>query len=487
MTKFIAGIDIGTTNIKASLFSIEGELISKASFKYESFSPEKNFHEQNPIDWVKGLKSVLKDICKTASVKKNLISISLSTQGGTVIPVDKNFDPLYSAITWLDRRGEEIFNEREDLKAKNIDFYMKTGWRLDSNVSFMPLFWLKENKIDIFKNIFKVLYVNDFLIQKITGVNYQDPSNASITLFYNIKEGKLDKEILKLIGLKEQNFSEIKDSGEIIGFLKQELAKEIGLERQVAVVNGGHDQYCSAIGAGIFNESELLLATGTAWVIFKMIGKPVIDTEHFFSIGRNIIKNKYGLIYTIPAAGASMNWLACKVMNMENEKKLFALVDSDSSNFNKIDNNIVFYPYLTGNFGPNFDISQKAAFLNLEIGHNYLDLAKAIMEGVGFQLKKILTVFESKGINVGRIKMVGGGTRSKVWPHIISDITGKDILIAIDKNNDYASKGAAILAGYGVGVYDSLNSGFRKMKTEFSLIKPNKSRFNYYMKKNLLF
>ncbi|MBN2073354.1 MAG: hypothetical protein JW770_05360 [Actinobacteria bacterium] len=487
VSKFIAGIDIGTTNIKGSLYSSDGELLDRASYEYKSFSPEKNFHEQNPGDWINGLKYVLKSICKTSAIRENFMAMSISTQGGTVVPVDKDFNPLCNAITWLDRRGEEIYEKEQELREKNIDFYMKTGWRLDTHVSFMPLFWLKENKKNVFKNIHKVLYVNDFLIHKLTGNNYQDPSNASITLFYNVKEGKWDKEILKLIGLGEKHFSQIRESGEIAGFLNSEISGEIGFGNKVAVVNGGHDQYCSAVGAGIFDCSEILLATGTAWVVFKMTDEPLMDKEHFFAAGRNIIKGKYGLIYTIPAAGASINWLALNVMNLGSEKELFELVDKNAGDFNNIKNNIIFHPYLTGNFGPGFNISQKASFLNLEIGHNYTDLMKAIMEGVAFQLKKILAVFKEKGIDVNRIKMVGGGTKSRVWPGLISDVTGKEILISKDRNDDYATKGAAIIAGYGVGIFKSPEYGFKKMRTQFDIIKPKKNDLDYYGKKYLLF
>jgi xylulokinase len=481
--KFIAGIDIGTTNIKGCLFSVKGELINKSSFEYESISPEKNFHEQNPKDWVDGFLSVLKDICKTTKVKKNLIAISISTQGGTIVPVDKDYEPLHNAITWLDRRGEKIFNDSNCLRKKNIDFYIKTGWRLDTNISFMPLFWLKKNRNEIFKNINKVFYVNDFLIKKFTGMNYQDPSNASMTLFYNIKEGAWDKEILKLIGLKEYNFSEVRSSGEIIGFLNKKISEEIGFKNEVAIVNGGHDQYCSALGAGIFDENEMLLATGTAWVVFKKTNKPITDPEYFFSVGRNIIKEEYGLIYTIPAAGASIKWLALNLMNLKNEKELFKIIDKNINEFEKIKNNIIYYPYLTGNFGPDFDISRKASLLNLEIGHDYKDIAKAIMEGIGFQLKKILTVFEKQGMKIDRIKMVGGATKSNIWPNIISDITCKDILITSKKNIDFACRGAAILAGYGAGEYKSLHDGFDKIKTKFNLIETNKKNTKFYKEK----
>ena len=160
-TKYIIGTDIGTTNIKGSLYSSEGDYISSHSIEYKSYSPKESCHEQDPDDWVSGFLHILEKLLISNDVKENLEAISISTQGGTVVLVDKDFNPLRRAITWLDRRSAETLKNNRELLAKNIDFYNKTGWRLDTNISFMPLYWLRENEREIFNKIHKVLYVND--------------------------------------------------------------------------------------------------------------------------------------------------------------------------------------------------------------------------------------------------------------------------------------------------------------------------------------
>jgi len=446
-TKYICGIDIGTTNIKGAIYSTEGKLIVKYSLPYKSHTPKEKYHEQDPADWINGVISVLEKLLINNDVKNKLEAISLSTQGGTIVPVDGDFQPVCKAITWLDRRGEDILRVRRDLQEKNIDFFKRTGWRLDSGMSFLILEWLKKNRRELFKKIYKVLFVNDYALKKLSGKNIQDPSNASITLFYNIKDNSWDPYLLELIGFDNSKFSEVKDSGEVIGFLDKKICNRLGLNPGVKLINGGHDQYCAGIGAGIFNENEILLATGTAWVIFKMLGRPIFDTDRFFSIGRNIIKSKYGFVYSIPSAGASLNWFARKIMNFENEKQLFDIIDRDYDIFTGKSNQIIYHPYLTGAYGPDFNIGRKADFLGIEIGHDYRDMVKAIMEGIGFQLRKILEVMKESNIGGNKIKMSGGGTRSMIWQKIIADITGLKILIPGDPEEDLAVKGAAIIAG----------------------------------------
>ena len=481
-TRYFIGIDIGTTNIKGALYSSNGKLVSSSILSYPSYTPFHGYHEQDPKDWINGFYKTLENLCSDESVKTGLESISVSTQGGTVVAVDKDFKPLYPAMTWLDRRGKHLLEEDKELRQKNIWFYNKTGWRLDSNISFMPLYWLRNKKRDLFDKIDKVLFVNDYLLWHITGNNCQDPSSASITLFYNVKEGKWDKKIMDLLGLDESNFSEVKRSGELVGYLKKDIYQNIGISSKVKVINGGHDQYCASIGAGILDESDILIATGTAWVFFKLINDPVFDSKRLFAIGRNIIEKKYGLIYSIPAAGASVRWFALNLLNLSDEKKLFDIISKEKDKLMAKNNDILFYPYLTGNFGPDFNIRKKASLLNLELNHDRLDILKAIMEGVAFQLNKIMEVMSERSMTGERIKMVGGAAKSEIWPAILADITGLDILIPKDFHDDYATKGAAILSGVGCGIFSSLGEGFKKLDTGFTIISPGKNT-NYYKNK----
>ena len=492
MENYIIGVDIGTTNIKGSVYSSDGRIINTANVSYQSYSPKENYHEQNPDDWVNGVVKVLKKILIDPDTKENLKAISFSTQGGTVIPVDKNFNPLYRAITWLDGRGTELFANNKSLQEKNIEFYCKTGWRLDSNMSFLPLLWLKENKKEIFNKIFKVFYVNDYVYKKLTGNSLQDPSSASITLFYNIIDGKWDEEIMSLLDLNGDYFSIVRNPGEKIGYLDEKIREKLGIKNEVIVINGSHDQYCVGLGSGMLNEDEILLATGTAWVFFKMLDAPLIDSEKFFASGRFSVEDgkmgdKFGLIYSIPAAGASIRWFSSNVMNLKDEDILFKLIDDNLEKIYSIKNKIIFYPYLTGAYGPDFDIERKTSFLNVEIGHNYLDLVKAIMEGVGFQVKRILNVLKERGIKAKNIKMVGGGAKSKIWPNIIADITGLNVLIPENHEEDFATKGAAVIAGYGSGIFTSLYEGYDKFKSNFKEIKPDQDNIKFYEEKFRLF
>jgi xylulokinase len=490
--KYFAGIDIGTTNIKGSLYSSDGCHVSKASTSYKSFSPKEGFHEQDPNDWVDGFIYILQKLLINASIKENLEAVSISTQGGTLIAVDSDFKPLYRAITWLDRRTPDTLDKNKELLLNNKDFIARTGWEPDCGISLMPLLWLKENISRAFNKIHKILYVNDYVQKKITGEYFQDPSNASITLFYNVKNGTWDEKILKLTGLDKNKFSKVKNPGELVGFLDEGTCKKLNIKKRVKVINGSHDQYCAGLGCGLLSREEILLATGTAWVIFTFLDNLPLSPESFSGIGRFSFKDgsaddKFGLIYSIPSAGMSVKWFAENIMNLASEDNLFKMENENSGKIISIENNIIFHPYLTGSYGPDLDLKKRAGFLNIDISHNYLHLFKAIMEGVGFQLKKVLASLQKKGVKPKEIKMVGGGSKSKVWPKIIADITNTNILIPENRDEDFASKGAAIIAGYGSGIFSSLHEGYKMVKSSFKLIEPDSRKVKFYEDKFKMF
>ena len=485
--KFLIGIDIGTTNIKGSIYSVNGENIFSYQKNYNTYSPIENYFEQDPDDWVKIIKEILEKLLIKDNMKNNILAISLSTQGGTVVPVDDKYLPLTNAITWMDNRGIECLSDNMDLMNKNIWFYNKTGWRLNSNVSFMPLYWIKKNKPELFNKINKVLFVNDYVLKKIADTSVMDPSNASITLLYNIVEGNWDRDILNLLNINENKLSEVKKSGQIIGNLKKEICEEIGIKGEVKIVNGGHDQYCAAIGAGIFSDNQILLSTGTAWVIYKLLNKPLFDSDNFFGISRNIIEDKFGLIYAIPAAGASLKWMANNLLNLHSEKELIKLINENVNKLKNIYNDLIFYPYLTGSSGPEFNQKRKASFLNISINHSYMDFIKAVLEGIAFQLKKIFIVLEDNGVKVDALKMVGGGTRDGLWSQIVADVLNLKVLVPCEPKEDFAVRGAVIIAAYGIGLCKTLEDCFGVFEPKFRIVEPSEQNREFYKKKFMEF
>ncbi len=127
---------------------------------------------------------------------------------------------------------------------------------------------LRDNEPELFKKTNKVLFVNDYIIYRLTGRYCTDPSNASMTMLYNLELGNWDERLLKIADISMGKLSEIKDSGASIGELTNLAAKTLNLFQEVIVSSGGHDQYCASLGSGAFTE-------GTCLVSYFLIPTPV--------------------------------------------------------------------------------------------------------------------------------------------------------------------------------------------------------------------
>ncbi len=218
-------------------------------------------------------------------------------------------------------------------------------------------------------------------------------------------------------------------------------------------------------------------------MIFKLLDGPIFDKKNFFAIGRSILKDKYGLLYSLPASGGSINWFAKNLMNFKDEEKLFKTISENKEKLGKIKNQILFYPYLAGNFDPGYDQSVKAVFHNIDISNSYLDLIKAIMEGVVFHIKNVFIAIKSKGAGTKSIKMVGGGTKNNLWPQIVADVLNIEVSIPKNTDEDFAVKGAAILANHGLNPDISIKKNYDLFKSEFEIIRPAKENSDFYMGK----
>ncbi|MCD6593186.1 hypothetical protein J7L00_03785 [Candidatus Bathyarchaeota archaeon] len=478
----ILGIDVGTTRVKAFLFDLEN---GRRYFSYRNCNlilSKSGYVEQDPRQILAETKNVIRDVMKLAADRVNVISLSFSSQGGTLIPLDEHGKPVCNAITWMDRRAHRensILKERfgEDF------FYLKTGWRLLGCLPLLQIYWLKKNKPDLFKKIRKFAFVGDYIAYEFSGEWVIDPPSAAITMLYNIRDGVWDEELLEIVDISEDQLPKIRDSGEKIGFVSQQVRKELNLHGdEIIVSNGGHDQYCASLGAGCLNEGDLLLSGGTAWVLLLTSSRLIFDTRTYISPGRHVIRNKWGLLSSISAAGAGVNWLKDLLSHLSGEefteKRFFEILEEEAREIPPGCEGIFFTPHFTGSGAPFWEKSLRASILGLSLHHKAAHIFRALMEGIGFEVLLNMECFERLGVKIKSVNMIGGASRSRIWPQILSNIINHTISIPMIR--EAACVGAAILAGRGGGVFKSYEEGVKNLITEISHVHPVEAESKKY-------
>jgi xylulokinase len=472
----LLGVDVGTTGVKALLFNPIKKNQYFAFKRCDLIFPGPDQVEQDPQQIWEATKQVIREVVKKAGKQSEVTSISISSQGGTLIPLGKNDEPLSNAIVWMDHRAKDETN-RLKKKFGNSFFYSKTGWRLFNCLPFLQIYWLRRNRLNQFEKIKKFTFVGDYIAYKLSEAWVIDPSSSAITMLFNLNKGCWDEEILEIAGISEDQLPIIFESGEAVGYVSSSIKEELEMANsEILLLNGGHDQYCASLGAGAINEGDLLLSGGTAWVLLLTLNNPIFDTENYLSPGRHVIGDKWGLLSSIPAGGSGVNWFknfrSSVIENRIDDRKFYNILEQKGHRIAPGCDGLFFFPHFVGTGAPTWENNLKATIFGLDLHHDPAYLFRALLEGVGFEVIWNINTFEQLGLKVNSVSMIGGATKSLIWPQIISDML--NIKLKIPKIQEAACVGAAILAGLGAKVFHNYDDGVKEIVSDVSYVRPNK-------------
>lgn len=467
MSGYLIGSDIGTTGTKSMLFSAEGKQLAHAYAAYPLHTPAPDRCEQDAEDWWRALVSTVRAVTEQANAKDRVAAISLSLQGGTLVPVDVGLRPLRPALVWSDKRCTA---EAEAFAAQFGDSYLyeKTGWNLSAGLNAMQITWLRENEPEVFRAADRFLSVPDYIAAKLTGRAALDIADAGINQLADIRTAAYDPAILAFAGIEERQLGEIVPSGSVIGPLTEEAKRELGLTGDVLLVAGAHDQYAGLLGAGVTEAGDVLIGTGTAWVVTALTEKP--NFESGFAQSVSAVPGKWGSLVSLSTGGLCLDWLRGSVsLAPDGAAKIpYAVLDEMAAN--RAAGGVTFFPYFSGASYPDRCACAKASFLGLDLSHDIFDMARAVMEGVAFQTVWTLAAFDRQ-YGKKRIKMSGGATKSALWTQIVADIADRPIVIPTTP--DMPCVGAAILAGVGCGAFASAAEGYQALAVSERTVEPD--------------
>lgn len=477
----IIGLDVGTTSTKGMLFDLTGAVLASAEHAYALQTPQPGWVELRPNDvWAAVLKT-LRALVEQAGAERRVLALSLATQSGSLIPAQQDGTPVYPMITWMDSRATEIVNRwRAEGQAETIR--QTSGGSPQAGVNLATISWLRKHRPDVFASAEHFFSADDFLVHRLTGRRCTNPSNGGRTQLLDITTGQWDPALCTLAGIEPDQLSPVEASGAIVGRLLPEVCQATGLPESTVVVNGGHDQACTALGLGVTEPGHLLLACGTSWVIAGVVGTPPDSLPEQLSLDAYPPSHRWTVSQLLGGLGACLTWLldqcwpAADADGSQTRADRFALLNAALQKTALGSDGLVFLP-LTGGHRAATEIEQ-GAFLGLRLDHNRVDMARAVLEGVAYEVRWALEQIRGADIPVHALWMIGGATRSPLWPQIIADVTHLPVTLPASK--DWPAVGAAILAGVGVGVFDSLENGQRRFRGERQHIAPDPAHAPIY-------
>ena len=473
MKQYLLGIDVGTTGTKTLLFDTDGELIANAYREYPLSCPEVGYSEQQAEDWWKAIVETVREVC-TGEIGKQVAAISLSLQGGTFVPVDENGKALRPAIVWNDARCSVQHEEYLKEVGPAETMYEMTGWKLGRCLLPLEIRWLRENEPEIFEKTAMFLSVPDYVSLKMTGRAAVDLSDLGINEMGDIRKAAYDERLLRFCGITEKQLPDIVRSGEVIGHLTEQAAEELGLSTDTVLVAGAHDQYAVALGAGAVKSGDILIGSGTCWVITAIGSEP--DFASGLSQSVAAVPGLWGSLWSLSSGGVCLDWFRRNVAEGEEGIPIqYRVINHESVKRKAAENGLFFYPF-SGTFGDRKSF-QKGSFIGMDLSHDRFDMARAIMEGVAFQVVWMMESFKTKPSAEG-LKLAGGASKSKLWCQILADISG--LPVRIPEVADLACVGAAILAGVGSGIYQNAEEGYQRLAVEEHVLQPNPEMVRVY-------
>jgi xylulokinase len=457
MSKYILAHDLGTSGNKATLYDIDGVLRSSTLYEYKTYYPNTNWVEQDPEDWWKAVCISTKELIEKACINKaDIACITFSAQMMGCLPVDKRGTALRKSIIWADLRGQKQaqFMERV-LGMKSV--YETTGHRISASYSAAKLLWIKDNEPEVFGKTYKCLHAKDYIILRLTGKFVTDYSDASGMNLFDIRKKVWSEDILHAIGLEKDILPEPKPSTDIAGYVNAQAAGETGLLEGTPVVIGGGDGCCAATGAGVVEEGKTYNVVGSSSWIALATKDPLLDDKMRTFNWVHLDPELYSPCGTMQSAGYSLNWLKntlCGIECLEAKEKNvspYKIIDALVSTSPPGANNLLFLPYLLGERSPRWNPDARGAFVGLTMTTAKEDIYRSVLEGVGYNLKVILDIFDQKA-SMKEVTMIGGGAKGKVWLQILADMWQKKLLIP-KFMEEATSMGAAICGGVGIGAF----------------------------------
>jgi len=478
--KYLLGLDIGSSSVKAALLDAEKGKPVASAFSPASEMPmlavKPGFAEQDPEMWWNELLNAMKDLQRQVSFKgDDIVAIGISYQMHGLVCVDDQSKPLRPSIIWCDSRAVEI-GQNAFIKIGK-DYSLSNFLNSPGNFTASKLKWVKENEPDLFKKIKKVMLPGDYIALKLTGQINTTVSGLSEGILWNFKKEKIAEELLEHYGIDKKLLSPLTPTFGEQGRLNKPAAQLLNLKEGTPVTYRAGDQPNNAWSLNVLQPGEVAATAGTSGVVYAVTDKVSYDTASrvntFVHVNHLPDKPRYGVLLCINGTGILNSWL---------RKNFFAGLSYDE--INKIANDspigsagLYFYPFGngaervlenkdTGGFMEGLQFNQ----------HQSSHIARAAQEGIVYSLQYGMEVFHSMGISPS---VVRAGKANMFLSPLFREAFANTTGCSIELFNTDGAIGAARAAGVGVGYYSNFAESFKGMEKLMS-VEPEKDKQKKY-------
>jgi xylulokinase len=449
----LLGVDVGTGGTRAVLIDGMGNVL--ASFASEH-GPIRSEHigwaEQEPEDWWRAAREAIAGAMAAAeSTGSEIEAVGLTGQMHGCVMLDIEGQVLRPALIWCDQRTQP----QCDWLTEKIGFERLIELTCNPalpNFTLTKLLWVREHQPEIFGQIAHVLCPKDYVRYRLTGEFAMDMQEASGTLLLDVANRRWSAEMTEAAGIPMEWLPRLFEGPEICARISAAGAGATGLAAGTPVAAGAGDQGAGAVGMGILAPGSVSATIGTSGVAFAATDSPIKDRLGRLHTFCHAAPGRWHVMGVTNGAGLSLRYFRDTFAPGSSYEELSALAEEAPAG----SDGLMWAPYLFGERTPHLDPEARAAFLGITASHTRGHFVRAILEGVAFSLRDTFTLFRELGVPVKAIRLGGGGARGPLWRQVQADVYGQPVeLLEAEEGGAF---GAALLAGAGIGVWESVEA-----------------------------
>lgn len=479
---YLMGIDLGSTSLKAVIYDLDGNLAASGSRPTELVHPD-----QDHPEWAVWLPeqiwghtaAAVRDAVASLDDPRKIKAVAVTGMGMDGVPIDDGGRWLYPFISWHDpRTGPQLNWWQENIGAERS--FAVTGNTLWHICSALRIRWMAEHQPEVLARTDKWLLIEDFLNFMLCGRRATDYSMASCTLLFDQHRRDWSDELLEAAEIDRRLLCDAFPSGTVLGQVTAEAARQTGLPEGTTVVLGGHDHICGTLPVGAFRPGVVLDVIGTWESVLIAMAEPGLTPEMQRTgmwVQSHVARGRYAASAANVAADM-LEWYRKQLGAQARQKAeteggtdwdhLMALAEDSPPGARRV----MFLPHMSGTNSPVVDNRSLGAFVGLSNLATAGDLLRAMIEGLDYQFRHIITtVEETLGSKLDKLIAVGGGTRNQFWMQSKADVVGRPI--EVPDVEEATPLGAAILAGIGVGLFADEEDAFARVYRPGKTYQPN--------------
>jgi len=486
--KYLMAIDAGTGSVRAVIFDTDGNQIAVAQEEWthlevEGVANSMTFDTAKNWDITVGC---IKESIKLSGLRaEEIVAVSATSMREGIVLYNAEGKELWAVANVDARAADEVKYLKENFKGIEEEFYALSGQTFA--LGALPrILWLKNNEPELYEQVASISMIGDWILAKLSEVITTDPSNGGTTGIFSLKERNWVADMATKVGIKDDIFPPVLEVGTVMGNV---MNVEAGLSPNTKVVMGGGDVQLGAAGLGVTKEGEVAVLGGSFWQQVVNISSSVKPPENMnIRVNPHVVQGLSQAEGITFFSGLVMRWFRDAFCEMEKEEAKKRGIDA----YAVLEEKAKKVP--VGSYGilPIFSDAMKygkwyhasPSFLNLSIDPevcNRASMFRSLQENAcivsAINLKKIQAF---TNIKIDEIVFAGGASKGELWCQILADVTG--CRVKVPEVKEATALGAAMAAGVGAGVYDSLVEASERLVDWERTYAPNMQNHEAYEK-----